>query len=117
MCVLVQSSSKSYNYKHLIEKFPQIKTIIINVNEKDTNVVLSKNNIVIYGDGVITDKLGEYKFEISPNSFYQVNSSQTEILYNLAIEKANLKKDDIVCDLYCGIGTIGIFASKYVKKV
>ena len=117
MCVLVQNGKKEYNYKKLVEKFPQIKTIVINVNEKDTNVVLSRENIVIYGDGFITDKLGEYKFKISPNSFYQVNPIQTEILYNLAIEKANLKNDDVVCDLYCGIGTIGIFASKYVKKV
>ena len=117
MCVLVQNGEKTYDYKHLIKKFPQIKTIIINVNKKDTNVVLSKENIVIYGNGFITDILGDYKFKISPNSFYQINPTQTEILYNLAIEKADLKKDDIVCDLYCGIGTIGIFASKYVKKV
>ena len=117
MCVLVQNGEKTYDYKDLIKKFPQIKTIIINVNKKDTNVVLSKENIVIYGNGFITDILGNYKFKISPNSFYQINPIQTEILYNLAIEKADLKKDDIVCDLYCGIGTIGIFASKYVKKV
>lgn len=117
MCVLVQNGEKTYDYKDLIKRFPQIKTIIINVNKKDTNVVLSKENIVIYGNGYITDMLGDYKFKISPNSFYQINPIQTEILYNLAIEKADLKKDDIVCDLYCGIGTIGIFASKYVKKV
>lgn len=60
---------------------------------------------------------GEYLFNISTNSFYQVNPVQTEKLYSLAIEGANLNKDDIVLDLYCGIGTIGIFASKYVKKV
>ena len=117
MCVLVQNGRKEYDYKNLIERFPQIKTIVINVNEKDTNVVLSRENIVIYGDGFITDKLGEYKFKISPNSFYQINPVQTEVLYNLAIEKANLNKDDVICDLYCGIGTIGIFASKNVKKV
>ena len=117
MCVLVQNGEKTYDYKDLIKRFPQIKTIIININKKDTNVVLSKENIVIYGNGFITDILGDYKFKISPNSFYQINPTQTEILYNLAIEKADLKKDDIVCDLYCGIGTIGIFASKYVKKV
>ena len=68
-------------------------------------------------NGYITDNLGNYLFKISPNSFYQVNPTQTEVLYNLAIEKAKLKEDDTVCDLYCGIGTIGIFASKYVKKV
>ena len=72
---------------------------------------------VIYGDGYIYDILGEYTFKISPHSFYQVNSVQAEALYNIALEMANLKKDDILYDLYCGIGTIGIFASKYVKKV
>ena len=117
MCVLVQNGRKEYDYTELIKRFPQIKTVIINVNGNNTNVVLTKNNIVIYGDGFITDKLGEYKFKISPNSFYQINPIQTELLYDLAIKKADLKKDDIVCDLYCGIGTIGIFASKYVKKV
>lgn len=117
MCVLVQNGNKKYDCAKLIKRFPNIKTVVINVNTKNTNVVLSKENIVLYGDGYITDKLGEYTFKISPNSFYQVNPIQTEKLYNLAIEKAGLKKEDIICDLYCGIGTIGIFASKYVNKV
>ena len=60
---------------------------------------------------------GEYVFNISTNSFYQVNPVQTEKLYNLAIDGANLDKQDVILDLYCGSGTIGIFASKYVKKV
>lgn len=117
MCILVQNGTKRYDYDELIKKFPNIKTIIINVNTKNTNVVLSNKNIVIYGDGYITDFLGKYKFKISPNSFYQVNPYQTEKIYNLAIKKAKLKKTDIICDLYCGIGTIGIFASEYVNKI
>ena len=124
MLVLVQNGEKNVfetNSKLQIEKivkeFPKIKTIVINVNTEKTNVVLSRKNIIVYGDGTITDRLGEYEFKISPNSFYQINPVQTEKLYNLAIEGAKLKKDDILCDLYCGIGTIGIFASKYVKKV
>ncbi len=117
MCVLVQNGKKLYNYNDLVKKFPKIKTIVINVNQENTNVVLSNENIVIFGDGFITDKLGEYKFKISPNSFYQVNPVQTEVLYNIAIKEAKLKKDDVICDLYCGVGTIGIFASKYVNKV
>ena len=117
MCVLVQNGDKEYDIKKLIDKFPNIKTVIINVNTKNTNVVLSNKNIIIYGNGYIEDKLGTYTFKISANSFYQINPIQTEKLYNLAIKKANLKKEDIICDLYCGIGTIGIFASKYVKKV
>ena len=114
---LSSNKTKGLSVKKLIEKFPKIKTIVINVNTEKTNVVLSRKNIIVYGDGTITDKLGNYEFKISPNSFYQVNPVQTEKLYNLAIEGAKLKKDDILCDLYCGIGTIGIFASKYVKKV
>ena len=119
MCAIVINSNKSveYNVEKLINKFPQIKTVVLNLNNKNTNVVLGKENIILYGDGYISDKLGEYTFKISPNSFYQVNSVQTEKLYNLAIKSANLNKEDILCDLYCGIGTIGIFASKYVKKV
>ncbi len=117
MVVLIQNGTKTYDARKLIKKFSQIKTVIINVNTKNTNVVLSNQNIVVYGDGFIYDTLGEYKFKISVNSFYQVNPVQTEKLYKLAIEKANLQSDDILADLYCGIGTIGIFASKFVKKV
>lgn len=124
MLVLVQNGEKNVfetNSKLKIEnvtkEFPKIKTIVINVNTEKTNVVLSRKNIIVYGDGTIIDRLGDYEFKISPNSFYQVNPVQTEKLYNLAIEGAKLKKDDILCDLYCGIGTIGIFASKYVEKV
>ena len=124
MLVLVQNGEKNVfktnsklKIENVIKEFPKIKTIVINVNTEKTNVVLSRKNIIVYGDGTITDRLGEYEFKISPNSFYQVNPIQTGKLYNLAIEGAKLKKDDILCDLYCGIGTIGIFASKYVKKV
>lgn len=124
MLVLVQNGEKNVfetnsklKIENVIKEFPKIKTIVINVNREKTNVVLSRKNIIIYGDGTITDRLGDYEFKISPNSFYQVNPVQTEKLYNLAIKGAKLKKDDILCDLYCGIGTIGIFASKYVKKV
>ena len=117
MCVLVLSEKKDVNVKEIINKFPEIKTIVANINTENTNVVLGKENVVLYGDGYIQDKLGDYIFKISPNSFYQVNPIQTEKIYNLAISEAKLKQEDILCDLYCGIGTIGIFASKYVKKV
>ena len=72
---------------------------------------------ILYGSGYIEDKLGDYTFKISPMSFYQINPIQTEKLYNLAIQMANLTGNETILDLYCGIGTIGIFASKYVKKV
>ena len=124
MLVLVQNGDKNVfetneklKLNKVLKEFPDIKTIIINSNMQKTNVVLSKNNKVAYGDGTIEDKLSSYIFKISPNSFYQINPAQTEKLYNLAIDSAKLKKEDILCDLYCGIGTIGIFASKYVKRV
>ena len=118
MVVLVQTDNNVYiDVNALVSRFPNIRTVVININSKNTNVVLSGENHVIYGDGIIEDLLGKYKFVISPNSFYQVNPVQTEVMYNLGIEMAALKKDDIICDLYCGIGTIGIFASEYVSKV
>lgn len=121
MCMFVTNEEKIQNeevlVKKLITKFPNIKTIIKNINQRNTNVILGDRNVVLYGNGYIKDKLGEYTFKISPRSFYQTNPIQTEVLYNKAIEFAKLNNDDVLCDLYCGIGTIGIFASRYVKKV
>ena len=101
----------------LIKQFPNIKTIVKNINTKNTNVILGNKNINLYGDGYITDVLGDYTFKISPLSFYQVNPVQAEALYNIGVESAGISKEDIVFDLYCGIGTITIFMSKYAKKV
>lgn len=121
MCVLVTNERKILKEEKLVEElrksFPEIKTIVKNINQKNTNVIMGSENEVLYGNGYIQDKLGDFVFNISPLSFYQINPIQTEKLYNLAIEKANLNKEDIVLDLYCGIGTIGSFASPYVKKV
>lgn len=121
MCILVVNDSKFNQEQELVkllcEKYPEIKTIVKNINNKNTNVILGKENVNLYGNGYIEDKLGEYTFKISPMSFYQVNPVQAEILYTTAINQANLDRNDILFDLYCGIGTIGIFASKYVNKV
>lgn len=120
MCILVINGKKIPFENELIEllvKEYNVKTIVKNINTQNTNVILGHENIVIHGDGYIYDILGDFTFKISPNSFYQTNPVQTEALYNIAIDMANLSKDDILFDLYCGIGTIGIFASKYVKKV
>ena len=121
MCIIVSNEEKigkeDIIVKEITTKFPNIKTIIKNINSKNTNVIMGNENVVLYGDGYIFDNLGEYVFKISPMSFYQTNPIQTEILYCKAIEFANLKEDDVLCDLYCGIGTIGIFASKHVKRV
>lgn len=121
MCVLVINGKAIPKEKELIkeltQRFPNIKTIVKNINTKNTNVILGQENINIYGNGYIKDILGEYTFKISPLSFYQVNPIQAEKLYNLGVEQAQITKNDIVFDLYCGIGTISIFMSKYAKKV
>ena len=121
MCVLVingKSIPKELQLiDALVEKIPQIKTIVKNINMKNTNVILGQENINIYGDGYIEDKLGEFTFKISPLSFYQVNPIQAEKLYNLGVEMAQISKEDTVFDLYCGIGTISLFMAKYAKKV
>ena len=102
---------------NIIDKFPEVRTVVKSINTKNTNVIMGDKNETIAGRGYITDRLGDFVFKISPMSFYQVNPIQTEALYNIAIENANITENDIVCDLYCGVGTIGIFASKYAKKV
>lgn len=121
MCIVVTNEEdikfEKDLVKDIVDKNPNVKTVIKNINSKNTNVILGDKNIVLYGDGYIYDKLGEYTFKISTRSFYQTNPIQTEKLYNKAIEYAKLTKEDILCDLYCGIGTIGIFASNKVKKV
>ncbi len=121
MCIFVLNGDnferENILVSELVKNFPNIKTIVKNINKKNTNVILGDKNIVLYGSGYIEDKLGEYIFKISPMSFYQINPIQTEKLYNKAIEMAELTGNETIFDLYCGIGTIGIFASKYVKKV
>ena len=95
----------------------KIKSVIINHNTKATNVVLGERNTLLYGTETINDTLCTMEYEISPNSFYQINPAQTEKLYNTAIELADIKKTDIVADLYCGIGTISLCAAANAKSV
>lgn len=121
MVVLVLSSpilpSKNNFVKALLKLHPEITTIVINVNEKDTTMVLGKRDIVLYGKGYIEDKLCGCTFKISPQSFYQVNPAQTEVLYRRAIEVAGLTGKERVLDAYCGTGTIGIVASAHAKEI
>ena len=121
MVVLVVSSlrfpSKKNFVKALTEKCPEINTIVFNENPRKTNVILGEKEEIAYGKGYIFDELLGVKFKISSKSFYQVNHDQCEVLYSLAIKKANLNKEDIVLDAYCGIGTIGLIVSKNVKEV
>ena len=118
--LVINGDSLSYQENFLNElknKYNEIESIVLNINKKNTNVILGDKNINLLGNGYIKDILGDYYFRISPLSFYQVNPVQAEALYNIAIEGLNITKQDVVFDLYCGIGTISIFASKYAKKV
>ena len=121
MVVLVAASpifpSKNNFVKALRKKYPQITTVVLNVNDKKTSMVLGERDIVLYGKGFIRDNLCGCSFRISPQSFYQVNPVQTEILYKTAIEYAGLGRKETVIDAYCGIGTIGLVAAGKAKNV
>ncbi|MGN0491237.1 23S rRNA (uracil(1939)-C(5))-methyltransferase RlmD [Ruminococcus sp.] len=116
MLVLVTGTpvfpSKNNFVKAILKQFPEITTIVQNVNNCNTNLVLGENQKVLYGRGYIEDILCGCRFRISPKSFYQINPVQTEVLYNTAMEYADLKGNETVLDTYCGIGTIGIVAAK-----
>lgn len=103
--------------KSVTEKFSQIKSIFINVNKKDTNVILGDKFIKIFGEDYITDTLCGKKFVISPASFYQVNHDQTEVLYSLGKECIAPQKTDNILDLYCGIGTIGLTVADKTNRL
>ncbi len=100
----------------LIQKHPNIKTIIHQVNPSIYKVIGNKDNI-IFGDGFIHDTLGEFTFKIRPQSFYQVNPLQAKKLYDIALDLAQINKKDTVLDAYCGVGTISLFAAKKAKHV
>ena len=101
----------------LLKVSENIVSIILNINKEKTNLVLGNENITIYGKDCISDTLLDVEFEISPMSFYQINPVMTQRLYKKALEFAHIKKDDIVMDVYCGIGTISLCASKEAKEV
>ena len=121
MVVLVANGKKLPYLNELAsvlkENVPGFKTLVVNTNREKTNVILGKENNVIYGDGKINDYIGDLVFEISPLSFFQVNPLQTEVLYNKALEYAELEENDTVFDIYCGIGTISLFLAQKAKKV
>lgn len=121
MVVLVLGSpilpSKNNFVKALLKLHPEITTIVLNVNNKKTSMVLGEKETVLYGKGYIEDTLCDSVFRISSKSFYQINVTQTEKLYEKAIELAALTGKERVIDAYCGIGTIGIIASKKAGEV
>lgn len=121
MVVLVLGSpilpSKNNFVKALLKLHPEITTIVLNVNNQKTSMILGEKETVLYGKGYIEDTLCGCTFRISSKSFYQVNPVQTERLYAKAIELAGLTGQERVIDAYCGIGTIGLIASKAAKEV
>ena len=121
MVVLVTGSpifpSKNNFVKALRKSHPEITTVVLNVNDRQTSMVLGDREKPIFGPGFIKDRLCGCMFRISPKSFYQVNPVQTEILYQTAIDYAGLTGKETVIDAYCGIGTIGLIAAKKAGKV
>ncbi|GEM_PF-1930055 len=121
MVVLVLTSSilpgKNNFVKALRDEHPEITTIVINVNDRDTSMVLGSYSKPIYGPGFIKDELCGCTFRISPSSFYQVNPVQTEVLYKVAADFAELTGEETVIDAYCGIGTIGLSMAAKAKEV
>lgn len=121
MVVLITRTEKLPHQEELIreltETFPSIKSIVHNVNSKRTNVILGDKAKTIWGDDYIYDTIDDIRFAISPRSFYQVNPIQTKVLYDKAVEYAQIDENDVVVDAYCGIGTISLFLARKVKKV
>lgn len=121
MVVLVLASpvmpSKNNFVKELCRLHPEITTVVMNVNNKRTSMVLGERNITLHGKGYIEDVLCGLKFRISPTSFYQINPMQTEKLYAKAIEYADLTGKERIIDAYCGIGTIGMAAATHAREV
>ena len=121
MVVLVTRSpifpSKNNFVKAIRAVHPEISTVVLNVNERKTSMVLGARNITLYGKGYIEDELCGCRFRISPTSFYQINPAQTEKLYKTAMMLARLNKRNVVVDAYCGIGTISLFLAKKAKQV
>lgn len=103
--------------KELVKRHPEITSIVVNTNLRSDSMILGDRSDVAYGKGFIIDELCGLKFKISPESFYQINHDQTELLYAQAIAVADLSPEDKIIDAYCGIGTIGLAASKYCGRV
>lgn len=121
MVVIVTNGNKLPNKDEFIDlivnNIPGIKSIVQNINSKPTNVILGQECITLWGEPTISDYIGDFRFNISPLSFFQVNPTQTEVLYGKALEYAELTGGETVFDAYCGTGTITLFLSQKAKKV
>lgn len=121
MVVLVTTRPKVFRVDQLIEQvikqFPEIVSVMQNINDQNTNAIFGKEWRTLYGQDYITDQMLGNDFQIAGPAFYQVNTEMAEKLYQTAIDFAELKKDDVVIDAYSGIGTIGLSVAKHVKEV
>ncbi len=120
VCIIINGDDMPHSgelIQLLKDNVEGLKTVVLNKNKKRTNVILGSDNKILYGDGFIYDYVGSFKFKISPLSFFQINPIQTEILYNKALEYANLTGVETVIDAYCGIGTISLFLSQKAMTV
>ncbi len=103
--------------EHIVKGLPKVTSIVVNHNPKQTNVILGPTNRTLYGKDQITDYIKDLSFQLSPHSFFQVNPEQTTVLYDTALEFADLKGDETVIDAYCGTGTISLFLAHKAKHV
>lgn len=119
MVILVTGNNNLPKKEELIEELKKesIVSIYQNINKSNTSMTYGREYRKLYGEDTLLDYIGEYKFNISPNSFFQVNRTQAEVLYSKVIDYLELDKDDIVYDLYCGIGTISLYIADKAKKV
>lgn len=111
VCLVINGRSLPHSEEfctQLVKQFSAVRSIVLNINKKDTNVITGLENIVLYGTGTIQDTLCNVPVELGPLSFYQVNTPAAELLYGIAREYADLKAEDTLLDLYCGMGTIGL---------
>ncbi|MDG6526058.1 23S rRNA (uracil(1939)-C(5))-methyltransferase RlmD [Staphylococcus aureus] len=122
MMIIFVTNGKKWPQKNavvekILDAFPNVTSIKQNINDSHSNVIMGRQSITLYGKDTIIDQLTDSTFKISDQSFYQINSEQTEKLYNKAIEYAQLTGNEVVLDTYCGIGTIGLYMAPHAKHV
>lgn len=121
MVILVVNGKALPHHQELVaqlrDKVPNLKSVVLNINEKNTNVIMGRETITLAGSDTIEDTIGPLKFKISAQSFFQVNPQQTQVLYQKALDYAGLTGEETVFDIYCGIGTISLFLAHKAKQV
>lgn len=119
VCLVVAENTKKYNRlaKMLAERFPDIKTVLLNINPERTNVILGEREVLLHGEGTISDEICGVKVELSPKSFYQVNTPAAELVYKKAAEYSGLSGRETLLDLYCGAGTVGLSMAGKIRRL